>query len=56
MISEKNVIPESILMVTFTNKASGEMKERVSRVLNMNVPRSLFASRNFPAVGTFHSI
>ncbi|MDQ7010014.1 MAG: 3'-5' exonuclease [Candidatus Gracilibacteria bacterium] len=56
MISEKNIIPESILMVTFTNKAAGEMKERVAKVLNTNAPRSLFASRNFPSVGTFHSI
>jgi len=56
MISEKNIAPESILMVTFTNKAAWEMKERVAKVLNTNPPRSLFASRNFPSVGTFHSI
>jgi len=56
MISEKNISPESILMVTFTNKAAWEMKERVAKVLNTNAPRSLFASRNFPSVATFHSI
>jgi len=56
MISEKKISPESILMVTFTNKAAWEMKERVAKVLNTNAPRSLFASRNFPSVGTFHSI
>ncbi len=56
MISEKNISPESILMVTFTNKAAGEMKQRVAKVLNKNAPRSLFASRGFPSVGTFHSI
>jgi len=56
MIAEKNIAPESILMVTFTNKAAWEMKERVAKVLNTNPPRSLFASRNFPSVGTFHSI
>ena len=56
MISQKNISPESILMVTFTNKAAVEMKERVAKVLNTNAPRSLFASRNFPSVGTFHSI
>jgi superfamily I DNA/RNA helicase len=56
MISTKNISPENILMVTFTNKAAGEMKERVAKVLNSNAPRSLFASRNFPSIGTFHSI
>ena len=56
MISEKNIDPESILMVTFTNKAAGEMKERVAKVLNREAPRSLFASRWFPSIGTFHSI
>jgi len=56
MISEKNINPENILMVTFTNKAAGEMKERVAKTLNTNPPRNLFASRNFPSIGTFHSI
>lgn len=56
MIGEKNIEPESILMVTFTNKAAWEMKERVAQVLNAHPPRSLFASRGFPAVWTFHSI
>ena len=56
MISEKNITPESILMVTFTNKAAWEMKERVAKILNKQAPRSLFASRWFPSVGTFHSI
>jgi len=56
MISHKNINPENILMVTFTNKAALEMKERVAKTLNTNPPRSLFASRNFPSIGTFHSI
>jgi len=56
MISQKNINPENILMVTFTNKAALEMKERVAKTLNTNPPRSLFASRNFPSIGTFHSI
>jgi DNA helicase-2/ATP-dependent DNA helicase PcrA len=33
MIREKNISPNNILMITFTNKAGNEMKERVSKVL-----------------------
>ena len=38
---------EKILAVTFTNKAAGEMKERIQKILG---------SGRLPAVGTFHSI
>lgn len=41
--------PEEILAVTFTNKASGEMKERVAKLLGR---KSYF----MPFMGTFHSI
>jgi superfamily I DNA/RNA helicase len=33
MIKERNILPNSILMITFTNKAGTEMKERVANVL-----------------------
>ena len=38
---------EAIVAVTFTNKAAGEMKERVGRLLSTDRPRSF--------VGTFHA-
>lgn len=46
---EKGVGPENILAVTFTNKAAGEMKERISTLLKEK-------NIGMPLVGTFHSI
>jgi len=33
MIKEKGISPSSIMMVTFTNKAAKEMRERIAKVL-----------------------
>ncbi len=49
LLSELNQDPESILAVTFTNKAAAEMKQRVQVILGENQVRNL-------AIGTFHSI
>ena len=55
LIKEKKVMPNSILAVTFTKKAAGEMKERVVELLSeegINVEDR----RYVPVIGTFHSI
>lgn len=50
ILNQKLASPEHILGVTFTNKAAGEMKERISGLLEGdNIP-------SLPWVGTFHSI
>ena len=48
LIQEKNVAPDSILAVTFTNKAAGEMAERVNELLG-------HSSLAKPLIATFHS-
>lgn len=49
LISEKDVRPENILAITFTNKAAGEMKERATKLIGTS-------SHQMPTMGTFHSI
>lgn len=48
----QGVAPEEILLVTFTNKAAREMKERVQNILHANSGNNLF----LPWSGTFHHI
>jgi len=50
LISERGVAPYNILAVTFTNKAAGEMRERVERLLAGERLQSA------PLISTFHSL
>ncbi len=51
LMLEKNIDPFNILMVTFTNKAANEMKERVQKFLV-----SMESHLQPPTVATFHSL
>ncbi|MBX3133145.1 MAG: UvrD-helicase domain-containing protein [Gemmatimonadaceae bacterium] len=48
LIAERGIAPQEILAVTFTNKAAGEMRERVGRALG-EAPTGMW-------IGTFHGI
>jgi len=52
LIKEKNVNPQNILMVTFSNKAAGEMKERIKTLLQ-SFPDIITSE---PTVSTFHAL
>ncbi|HET9946640.1 MAG TPA: UvrD-helicase domain-containing protein [Patescibacteria group bacterium] len=47
LISEKHIDPDNILMVTFTNKAATEMKERMAHMLSTPTK---------PLITTFHAL
>ena len=52
LLCEKKVSPHNILMVTFSNKAAGEMKERIKNLLEFQD----IQTTEKPTVATFHSL
>ncbi len=53
LIQECKVAPTNILAVTFTNKAAGEMRERLKKLLGVKMGKHFNSA--LPVVGTFHS-
>jgi DNA helicase II / ATP-dependent DNA helicase PcrA len=52
LVEGRGVPPWQILAVTFTNKAAGEMRERVEKILRESASGQLGS----PEIGTFHSV
>jgi DNA helicase II / ATP-dependent DNA helicase PcrA len=52
LVTTGKVMAENLLLLTFTNKAAGEMKDRVSKLLKNNVSG---IKKNLLFAGTFHS-
>jgi len=54
IIDKRMAHPWQILAVTFTNKAAGEMKGRIEKLLKQNFEN--LNPKNHPTIGTFHAV
>src|SRR5438552_13495921 len=52
LLATHKATPYNILAVTFTNKAAGEMRQRIAKLLGQDQQNRSF----MPFMGTFHSI
>lgn len=44
LVEKKNIKPEEILIISFTNKAVGELKDKINKALNIQCPITTFHS------------
>lgn len=54
LMQEKDVEGDEILMITFTNKAAAQMKERIQKAIAIN--KELFRAKTLPTASTFHAL
>ncbi len=52
LVEKKNIIPQEILIISFTNKAVDELKDKLNKNLNIPCPISTFHSIGFNILNT----
>ena len=47
LVEKKHVLPEHILVISFTNKAVGELRDKINKALKINCPVTTFHSTGY---------